>query len=596
MFGLPIRLSRLRFPKIRFHFFVLALVFSGVTASGVHAQGPASAPKGDPALGKRLYYDGISADGSVISGITGGDIQISGAQMTCVSCHRPSGMGSSEGGVYVPPINASYLFTERKADRALRNERFKEYYKEPQGPLFVHDARRGRLRPAYELDHLGAAIREGVDPVGRALNPAMPRYELSDTDVANLYAFLKETYPSYDKGVEPEKLHLATIVAGPVDPERAEAFTGVITAYADWKSKSYHTDKARPGYSPYYRSEFQDSYRDWDIAVWRLTGDPKSWPEQLERYYQKQPAFLVASALVEGDYAPIAAFCDAKRMPCILPITQLPSENTGPDSFTIYFSRALLLEADALADHLGQNLENAPEKGTIRQIYHQDAEGRKPAERFASAMEKRAPEQKIKSQKVKSGKAPEKSLEKAWRKAIKAAVAGKNPSSTLILWPGTAPEAAAKALAETSLPGDLMIYVPSASIAAMQAQLPEGQWGHVRAIYPYDKPDAYHADAYRIRAWLRARKLPIPDWTMQLQAYYAVKTISFAMGHLLSDYYGSYLIELIEHDIGVGFDPGPHPRLSLGSGQRFGSKGAYIVKFDATNRKGVEPVSDWIVP
>jgi hypothetical protein len=175
-------------------------------------------------------------------------------------------------------------------------------------------------------------------------------------------------------------------------------------------------------------------------------------------------------------------------------------------------------------------------------------------------------------------------------------LAGKNPPSTLILWPGNAPEAAAKALAETSLPGDLMIYVPSASIAAMQAHLPEGQWDHVRAIYPYDRPDAYHADAYRIRAWLRARKLPIPDWPMQLQAYYAVKTISFAMGHLLSDYYGSYLIELIEHDIGVGFDPGPHPRLSLGSGQRFGSKGAYIVKFDETNRKGVEPVSDWIVP
>lgn len=83
---------------------------------------------------------------------------------------------------------------------------------------------------------------------------------------------------------------------------------------------------------------------------------------------------------------------------------------------------------------------------------------------------------------------------------------------------------------------------------------------------------------------------------MMLQAYYALKVSQFALSHMLSDYYGAYMIELLEHDIGVGFDPGPYPRLQLGPGQRFGSKGALVARLDDSNARGISSISRWIIP
>jgi hypothetical protein len=41
---------------------------------------------------------------------------------------------------------------------------------------------------------------------------------------------------------------------------------------------------------------------------------------------------------------------------------------------------------------------------------------------------------------------------------------------------------------------------------------------------------------------------------------------------------------------------GYFPRLSLASGQRFASKGGYIVKFDARDRGRVLADGDWLAP
>ena len=123
---------------------------------------------GDAEAGKRLYWEGIGADGAPIRGVTQGDVAVTGAQFSCVNCHRPSGFGTSEGGNYMPPIIGEVLFNARTADR---NRNFKELYQEVQPPGFWARVRQPRMRPAYDEASLARALRDGVDPGGHELRP-----------------------------------------------------------------------------------------------------------------------------------------------------------------------------------------------------------------------------------------------------------------------------------------------------------------------------------------------------------------------------------------------------------------------------------------
>ena len=562
-------------PHIRGRSVLFAAVL-GLIASAAGAQ-----THGDAALGERLYRSGIGADGAPVIALTQGDVRIEGTQLSCVSCHRPSGMGTSEGGTYVPPITANHLFAAREANRALRNERFKEVYKEMQPERFYQDVRKARLRPAYTSESLAVAIRDGVDPRGRVFNPAMPRYRLSDADAANIVAYLAELSKGDDPGVDPTEVHFATIVTDTGDAARTDAFVATVKAFAEWINRDIRDDLARPGFSPYYRDEFLDSYREWRLHVWRLEGSPESWPAQLERYYAEQPVFAVLSGLVDGDFTPVADFCDARRVPCLFPVTELPRTKGAEGAYTLYFSRGLELEADALAAWL---TAQASPPAHVTVIHSADAYGRRPAARLASALAARRPGLAI--------EAHEASDAATMRAAITDAAGGED--DTLVIWPGHLTAAATAALTATP-PAAARIVLPSDAADTARA-LPAAVRDKILVTYPYDKPTRIRPDAYRARAWVRSRRLPIVDWDDQRQAYFAMKMTEWAMAHLLSDYHRDYLIEIIEHEVENSLDPGPQPQMALGPGQRFGSKGAYLMRLDPEAPSGLVAASDWIVP
>lgn len=535
--------------------------------------------EGDPVAGESLYRTGIGANGAPVKAVTKGDVEIDGSQLTCISCHRASGMGTSEGGIYVSPITAGILFSAREANEALRNERFREYYKDPQADIYKTHVSKGRLRRAYDDASLAAAIRDGLDPEGRRLDDIMPRYAVSERDAANLAAFLKTLSPEPSEGVG-ARVNFATIIAGDIDPATADAHEKLMTVFADWINRDIRTDMARPGFSTYYRSEFKESYREWDMHVWKLEGDSSTWRAQLDAHYEAQPVFAVLGPLVEGDYAPVAAFCDEKETPCILPTTELPSLADGAGGYSLYFSRGLYLEADALALWLSQQ----DQKPTL--IHHISLGGplaEEPAARFRHAASKRLAGVPLMDHQADS------------EAALSDIAAAAKPDEALVIWSGNQSDLAVKAL-NAAKPKSRLITLPSKTRAAIVERLAPELRDRIRISWPYDKPTAYHADGLRVRAWVRSRKLPITEWRYQLQAYFAMKVTEFAMNHVLTDYYKDYLIEIIEHDLGAGFDPGPHPRLSLGPDQRFASKGAYVMRLNAEMRDGIEPVSAWLIP
>jgi hypothetical protein len=57
-----------------------------------------------------------------------------------------------------------------------------------------------------------------------------------------------------------------------------------------------------------------------------------------------------------------------------------------------------------------------------------------------------------------------------------------------------------------------------------------------------------------------------------------------------------YLLEKLEHMADSALSTSVYPSFSLAPGQRFASKGCYIVRPSAESPGSVSAVSDWLVP
>ena len=551
---------------------VAALVLGLVAAPVLAGAGQA----GDAELGRTLYWEGIGADGQPITGVTQGDVKVTGAQFSCVNCHRPSGFGSSEGGNYVPPIIGSVLFDAKTPNR---NRMFKDLYQEVQPAGFWARVRQPRMRPAYDDALLARALRKGVDPSDHPLDPIMPRYDLSAPDVANLSAYLKTLSNEIDPGVTGRDVHFATIIGPDADPGEADAMLRTMKLFFEWLNKDTEGDTNNPTFSPNYRSNFISAYRYWQLHVWRLEGPPETWRAQLDAKYAEQPVFATISGLVEGPWDEIGAFCDDKRLPCIFPNAELPTPGEGRYGYSVYFNRGLALEAEALGLYLGD--QDAP-PSRIVQIHGTGPQGTRPARAFEETMAKVLEDTSIET------------VTYSDEAGLRAALAAHGDAETLVIWPQDA-EAAVTVLAEDT-PAAARIFLPSATQDSAVTAFSSDLMARTRLVWPYDKPDSYHPRKYRIRGWMHSRRLEVTHPRIQLQTYYALTMAEFGLMHIINDFYRDYMLEIIEHEAENELNPGTHPELALGPGQRFASKGAFIAELAPDKRAGYRVVSEWIVP
>lgn len=95
---------------------------------------------------------------------------------------------------------------------------------------------------------------------------------------------------------------------------------------------------------------------------------------------------------------------------------------------------------------------------------------------------------------------------------------------------------------------------------------------------------------------MHSRRLEVTHSRLQYQTYYALTLVQYGLVHLLDDFHRDYFIELIEHEAENRLNPGTHPSLALGPGQRLASKGVYIVALDPSAKGGFKALSEWIVP
>ena len=121
------------------------LLLIAASATGARTPPSRSAP------GERMYREGLLPSGAPIQGVVKGDVPMPGRAVTCAHCHMRGGLGSTEGGVITPPVNAPRLF--QPSHRAL--PRLTAPKREHLG------LRTPPLRPAYTDAALAQVIRTG---------------------------------------------------------------------------------------------------------------------------------------------------------------------------------------------------------------------------------------------------------------------------------------------------------------------------------------------------------------------------------------------------------------------------------------------------
>ncbi|MGB5540463.1 MAG: hypothetical protein WBO37_10270 [Gammaproteobacteria bacterium] len=293
--------------------------------------------------GRRIYQDGMLPGGAALRALRPEGFVQEGSHAACVTCHRRSGMGSIEGSidstVLVPPVAGPVLFAPA---------RFAGSYLNPVHHYVPNAAwKRALTRPAYDPPGLARALRQGLDPDGKRLVAPMPRYELDDAAVTALSAYLQQLSSGPDPGVEPDILHLATVVTPDAQPDQVDAVLGVLRAWA---------------------GSARGAGKHWRLQVWRLTGPSTTWPEQLERYYRQQPVFALLSGVGGVTWEPVHRFCEQHRVPCVLPSVEV-APDPGQDYYSMYFSPGVGLEARVLASHLEQHAAAQDGGANLIQVY-----------------------------------------------------------------------------------------------------------------------------------------------------------------------------------------------------------------------------------
>jgi hypothetical protein len=561
-----------RFPARQSAWAALVMLGGSIALGLSLAQSPPT-PKVD--LGRRIYRQGVLPSGQPVRATLQGDITIEGTQFNCLGCHRRSGFGSSEGAAFVPPVTGPSLFQAKEPRRA---DLFRKLYQEVQPKRARARIRDPRPRPAYTDETLAVALREGKDPTGRELDPLMPRYNLSDEDMGHLIAYLKTLSSTPSPGVTQSEIHFATVVTDGVDLEKRQAMLDVMSAYLRWKNADTQGLLQRRGSSPYHINDLIGALRLWVLHVWTLKGPPATWPDQLKSYYRAQPVFALIGGMSAGPWQTVHDFCEQIEIPCLFPNTDLPvASPTG--AYSLYFSKGLIGEAEALARYLKE--KNATR---IIQVYRDAERTRAPARALQQALESYGMTG-LQNQPIKPAGRPTPAF---WKELLK-----DEQPSTLVLW---LEDEDVSALASAPAAGIQQIHLSYTLLRDPALPLLKDLHGKILLTYPFALPQQESPHAFRGRAWMRSRGIRARHERIQLNTYFTLSLVDNSLMHLVENFSGDYLIESVEEETEGEPNPGVFPQLGLGPGQRFASKGCYIVKLSEKAKGGLEAVSDWIVP
>jgi len=210
--------------------------------------------------GRAIYLEGTGEITAVIGGEGGTEVPASA--LPCAGCHGRDGRGNAEGGV--KPSDLTKLDDERALKRA---------------------------------------IAMGLSGEGKPLHVAMPRYRMSQQDMADLISYIKTLGHGSDPGVSDTEVRIGAVLP------------------------PYLSKPVQAALAARFKKTGELWGRRIELRTLDLAGPPAGWPAQVRDFLQREKIFAVTGAFLAGADAELAKVFEEQEVPLIGPFTLHPQEN-----------------------------------------------------------------------------------------------------------------------------------------------------------------------------------------------------------------------------------------------------------------------------
>jgi ABC-type branched-subunit amino acid transport system substrate-binding protein len=516
--------------KIGVHLCHLWFVFFFVGVRLLASDGGLTPPE---QRGKQVYRQGTSPSGRTITALLGKDgNQVPAAVLACANCHGYDGRGRPEGGV--TPSNITW-----------------EALTKPYGD--THPG--SKQHPPYTERLLKRAITMGIDPAGNPLHVAMPRYRMSQQDMADLIAYVKRLGKILDPGLTETSIRVGVIL-----PPRAElqpAVKAALTAYFD------EINQAGGVYTRRIELRFAEASGS---AVRALLEDG--------------PVFALTSSFMTGADEEIARLVQEKEVPVVGAFSLFPQTGFPLNRYVFYLCAGLGEQGRALAAFAATR---STTKNPPTAILYPD---QTPLQPVAEA---------IKTQCRESGWTTIEEIAIP-RQAFNTAPLVHRLSETatevvFFLGPSGAESAF---LQEAHKRGWMpMMLIPGSLAGRDLFDAPSSFENRIFLSYPILPSDVAADAAREYQKLAQAHHLASPHQATQWIALSSAKLLVEGLKRAGRDLNRERLIEALEglYKFATGFTPA----VTYGPNRRLGARGAHIVPLDLRT-KGPAAASQWIDP
>lgn len=520
-------------------------------------------------LGENMYRNGILPSGEPVQAVVQGDIPVAGTMFTCANCHMRSGVGSIEGTIITPPTHAADLYRPRHP--GARHGELQEQ-RRPAAFITPHD------RPAYTDASLGHVLASGIDPAGDVLDPIMPRYLLEPRDMAIMVYYLKHLSAEFSPGASEEVLDFATIVAGDVSTADRDAMLMPLKFFFANRNARVRLFEGRKR-SAVFAEDMDLSYRKLSLSVWELTGTSDTWKAQLEAHYRKKPVFAVLGGIVKGDFQTVHEFCNQNGIPCIMPVTDQPVV-ADDNWYVLYLSRGPAQEGASAARFLHMRKDLVGDAGLIAQVYRDKGKGPVIARAFRETLQEiglQPPRDIV----VKAGDPLDAGLLK-----------GMGAGTIVALWLD-ADDLAHLRFADTKT-GPAMVLASGGMLGERLYVVPDAVRRSTYITYPSRLPKDRKKIHHVVTTWLKQGRLPASNLKVSADVYVLGTLLTDVFMHMKRNFYRDHFLDVIDMQRDHDYTVLNYPRLSFGPGQRYASKGCYLVQLTEGPAPELVPMTDWV--